>query len=361
MGRRSGVDMRHRRAMAMMAGAVMFFSTNALFVELTLGDNHPFLYNGAVWLGTGLGLGGVLLLLYRPVLADVTARRLMVRRVAGLKVDGARRWDLPVMVLLMTVGRFAFAFFPWATQYVETATVAVLHYTWPVFFVLGLSRWDRKNRKRYRRLTAVSWSGLGLAFVGMAAVVVGTLGFESTGATLSARVLGMVLAMISALLLVCTVAAGYPLAASLATEVALKANIPISRHGLEFACLLFGYSVSAVVAVIPNALIGLGSGGRITVESVAWAMAVGLSFVPGAVLSRKATLITPDLSINAYIYTAPVVGLLWLGMFTEISVARMDLLVIGALTVAAANTLLSRTGVRPLRKFRQPRVPSAPG
>ena len=62
----------------------------------------------------------------------------------------------------MVIGRFAFAFFGWATQYVETATVSILHYTWPVIFVLGISRWDRTNQGRYRRVTAFSWTGLAL-------------------------------------------------------------------------------------------------------------------------------------------------------------------------------------------------------
>ncbi|MCE2527458.1 MAG: hypothetical protein J4G00_07995 [Actinomycetia bacterium] len=74
----------YRRAVLLMAGAVMFFSTNALFVELTLGDNHPFLYNGGLWLGTSLGLGGVLILFYRPIFADPAIRRVLLRRAGGL-------------------------------------------------------------------------------------------------------------------------------------------------------------------------------------------------------------------------------------------------------------------------------------
>ena len=344
-----------------MAGAVMFFSTNAVFVELTLADNHPFLYNAGVWMGTALGLGGFLLLFYRPIFADPAIRRVLFRRVAGLKTDGVRRWDLLGMLLLMVVGRFAFAFFPWATQYVETATVAMLHYTWPVFFVLGLSRWDRTNRKRYRRFTALSWTGLGLAFLGMAAVVVGTLGLQPVGATLAARVFGMILALISALLIACTVGAGFPFGDSLATEITRKADIRMDRYSLEFACLLFGYTVSALISVIPNVLIGFAGGGRVTLESVAWSVAVGVSFVPGALLSHRAVLITPDLGINALIYVSPVVGLLWLGWFTEITVARLDLLVAGALTVAAANILLTRTGTRTPRMSKRLKLPIAPG
>ena len=339
----------------------MFFSTNALFVELTLGDNHPFLYNGGLWLGTSLGLGGVLILFYRPIFADPAIRRVLLRRAAGLKTDGVRRWDLVGMLLLMVVGRFSFALFPWATQYVETATVAVLHYTWPVFFVLGISRWDRSNQNRYRQVTAVSWSGLVLAFLGMSAVVVGTLGFEVVGATLVDRVFGMVLALISALLIVCTIATCYPFADIVATEITRKTVPPMARHNLEFGCLLFGYCVSSLVCFIPNAIIGFGGGARIAPDSLAWAAAVGFTFVPGAVLSRRAVLITPDLGINALIYASPVVGLLWLGLFSDITVARLDLLVLGAIVVAVANVLINRTRTRTPRMVEGPKLPITPG
>ena len=355
------VRSRHRRALALMAGAVMFFSTNALLVELTLGDTHPFLYNAGVWSGTALGLGGILLLFYRPVFADPAIRRVLLRRVAGLKTDGVRRWDLLGMMLLMVVGRFAFALFPWATQYVETATVAILHYTWPVFFIMGLSRWDRANHRRYRRVTAFSWSGLVLAFLGMAAVVVGTLGFQAVGTTLTARVFGMVLAVVSGILVVFTVATCYPLADGLAKEVTRKNAPAMNRGSLEFACLLFGYCVSAMVCVIPNALIGLGNGGQVTWEGIGWAVAVGFTLVPGAVLSRRAVLVTPDLGVNALVYASPVVGLLWLGLFTDITVARLDLLVLGAIVVAVANVLINRTRTHTPAVVEGPKLPITPG
>ena len=323
-----------------MAGAVAFFSTNALFVELTLGDNHPFLYNAAVWLGLSLGLGGVLLFFYRPIMADAAVRKVLYGRVAGRKIGGVRRWDLVGMLVLMVVGRLAFAFFGWATQYVETATVSIMHYMWPVIFVLGLSRWDRSRRRQYRKVTALSWVGLIMAFAGMAAVVIGTLGLGGVEGGLG-RVWGMVMAIMSAVLMACTIAFGYPLGAALASEITGKIGNRFDRHRLEFSCLLFVYCVSAMAAVAPNVLIGLGAGGRITLDSLGGAVAVGLSFVPGAVLSRKAVLITPDLAITALVYVSPVLGLVWLGLFTEITVARLDLLVLGAVVVAAANMMLN--------------------
>ena len=96
------------------------------------------------------------------------------------------------------------------------------------------------------------------------------------------------------------------------------------------------------MAVTPNFLVGLWTGGRMTLASLGGGVAVGLSFVPGAVLSRKAVLITPDLAVTALVYVSPVLGLVWLGLFTEITVERLDLLVLGAVVVAAANIMLNR-------------------
>ena len=335
---------RHGRAVALMLGGVVFFSTNGLFVELTFGENHPFLYNTGVWVGTTLGLGLLTFLLHRPVFSDPVSRRVLFRRSVGLRTDGVRRWDLVVLLWLLVVGRFAFAFFGWAIHYVDTATVSVLHYTWPVLFVLVLARWDRTNRGRYRRVTGFSWAGLGLAFIGMAAVVVGTVGVEARGTVLEEGVLGIVLTVISAFLQAGVATLGFPFAYGVASEIARKTEASLKWDSLEFGCLLFVYCLSGAIAVVPNAVIGWLTGGIITSDSFGWAVAVGVSFVPGAALARKAVLITPDLGINALVYASPVVGLLWLGLFTQITVARLDLLVVGAITVAAANVLLNRPG-----------------
>ena len=337
-----GVKRRHRRAVTLMAVAVMFFSTNALFIKLTLGEEDPFLYNAGIWVGMSLGLGGAAWLFYRPAFTDPATRRVLYRRVAGLKTDGVRKWDLIGLLWLGVVGRFAVAFFAWATQYVEAATVSVLHYTWPVIFILGLSRWDRSKRRRYRRVTGFSWTGLGLAFFGMSAVVIGTLGFDLTEADLVERVFGMVLALISAVLLACNTAVGYPMSESLTSEIIGKTDAHLDEHRLEFGCLLFVGCVSGLLAIVPNLVIGWVGEGHITLATFGWAVAVGFTFVPGGVLARKAVLITPDLAVNALIYASPVVGLLWLGLFTDIIVARLDLLVAGSVLVAVANVLLNR-------------------
>ena len=69
---------RHGRAVALMVGGVGFFSTNGLFVELTFEENHPFLYNTGVWVGTSLGLVVLLALLHRPVFSDPVSRRVLI-------------------------------------------------------------------------------------------------------------------------------------------------------------------------------------------------------------------------------------------------------------------------------------------
>ena len=344
-----------------MAAGVVFFSTNGLFVELTFGDNHPFLYNTGVWVGTSLGLGVLLFVLHRPVFSDPAARRVLFRRSVGLKTDGVRRWDLVVLLWLLVVGRFAFAFFGWAIHYVDTATVSVLHYTWPVLFVLVLARWDRTSSGRYQKVGAFSWIGLGLAFIGMAAVVVGTVGFDARGTVLAGGVFGILLTVISAFLQAGVATLGFPFAYGVASEISRKTDARLEWENLEFGCLLFVYCLSGAIAILPNALIGFGTSGRISADAFGWAMAVGVSFVPGAALARKAVLITPDLGVNALIYASPVVGLLWLGLFTDITVARLDLLVVGAVVVAVANVLLNRPSGRSYRMFGRRKLPGTPG
>ncbi len=355
------VRSRHGRAVALMVAGVGFFSTNGLFVELTFGENHPFLYNTGVWVGTSLGLGLLLFVLHRPIFSDPVSRRVLFRRSVGLKTDGVRRWDLVALLWLLVVGRFAFAFFGWAIHYVDTATVAVLHYTWPVLFVLVLARWDRTMGGRYRKVGAFSWFGLGLAFIGMAAVVVGTVGFDARGTVLAGGVFGIVLTFISALLQAGVATLGFPFAYGVASEISRKTDAPLEWENLEFGCLLVVYCASGLIAILPNALIGFATGGSISADSFGWAVAVGVSFVPGAALARKAVLITPDLGINALIYASPVVGLLWLGLFTDITVARLDLLVVGAVIVAMANVLLNRPSGRSYRRLGRRRLPGAPG
>ena len=232
---------RHGRAVALMVAGVGFFSTNGLFVELTFGDNHPFLYNTGVWVGTSLGLGVLLFVLHRPIFSDPVSRRVLFRRSVGLKTDGVRRWDLVALLWLLVVGRFAFAFFGWAIHYVDTATVAVLHYTWPVLFVLVLARWDRTMGERYRKVGAFSWFGLGLAFIGMAAVVVGTVGFDARGTVLAGGVFGIVLTFISALLQAGVATLGFPFAYGVASEISRKTDARLDWENLEFGCLLFVY------------------------------------------------------------------------------------------------------------------------
>ena len=345
----------------MMAAGVVFFSTNGLFVELTFGDNHPFWYNTGVWVGTSLRLGVLLFVLHRPVFSDPVSRRVLYRRSVGLKTDGVRRWDLVALLWLLVVGRFAFAFFAWAIHYVDTATVSVLHYTWPVLFVLVLARWDRTTGGRYRKVGAFSWIGLGLAFIGMAAVVGGTVGFDARGTVLAGGVFGIILTVISALLQAGVATLGFPFAYGVASEISEKTDARLEWENLEFGCLLFVYCLSGVIAILPNALIGWVTGGSISAESFGWAVAVGVSFVPGAALARKAVLITPDLGVNALIYASPVVGLLWLGLFTDITVARLDLLVVGAVIVAVANVFLNRPSGGSYRRLGRRRVPGAPG
>ena len=59
-----------------------------------------------------------------------------------------------------------------------------------------------------------------------------------------------------------------------------------------------------------------------------------------SILYRTAILNTNNLGINALGYTVPIFSLLWLAVFSRISVAHVDYLVIGAAAIVAANVLI---------------------
>ena len=56
---------------------------------------------------------------------------------------------------------------------------------------------------------------------------------------------------------------------------------------------------------------------------------------------RAANMLTDNLGINAMSYATPLVALLWLFVFSQVNVARLDYLIIGAAVIISANLLIN--------------------
>lgn len=324
-----------------MLAAVLFFSTNPLFMDLALGDNHPFLFNGVLLVGLSVGMLGYLWAVGSPTVRDRAVRTVICRRLLGMRVRGVRKWDLPAMIGVIVVGRFGYALYGWAIQLVGASATTVLVSVWPIMAVLWLSKWDRGHRNRYRKVSRSSWVGIALAFLGMAAAVVGAIGFDSAPSDVTGKLFGAALALTGGCLAAASNTLTYLIGCRLADE---QGNSTGSTQRLEYHCVLFAGLVGGTLGVVPNAAVGLASGGILSWQLVGPSLLVGLSFLPGTILSRKAILITPDLSIQALVYLSPLLAQGWLWIFTDVSVARFDVLLVGSAVVAGANMLLATGG-----------------
>ena len=97
-------------------------------------------------------------------------------------------------------------------------------------------------------------------------------------------------------------------------------------------------AVSFPVHVVAGFLVGEVIDGRGLVIGV-----IGGGFVQvfSSIFYRKAVLSTDNLGINAMGYAIPILSLMWLGLFSQIGVARVDYLIIGAAAIIVSNLLIN--------------------
>lgn len=89
-----------------------------------------------------------------------------------------------------------------------------------------------------------------------------------------------------------------------------------------------GFSVLAAEQIQPDVILaGLIVGGTLRVGS--------------SLLWRHANLITHALGINALGYAEPLFGVLWLALFWEVNISRVDYLVLGTCAIIASNLLIN--------------------
>ena len=317
----------------LMLAAVVFFSTNAVFVDLALGEANPFLFNSLLGLGLAVGVGTYLAAAPSP---GNGAYGSMWKRLVGATVNGVRRPELGAALACLVGARFGFALYAAAVQTAGASVTSVLHFLWPVFAIVWLAGWDRtRRRSRYERLGLPSGLAIGVAFAGTALVIVGAVGVDGAG-RFSATMLGGVFAVAAGGLVAAYSTLSYMLGARLHDEFSTGQDGP-SEH----QCVLFVGCVGDALGVAASALVGVAVGGSYSWELAVGGVLVGLTFAPGRLLSTKAVLVTPDLSIMALIYLTPLLSQLWLWLFSSITAARIDLLLAGAAALTVANMWLA--------------------
>ncbi len=306
------------------------FSIIPLVVAWGDGAEKPLLFNAGWRFGVVIGC-----LLFLPIGNGALLRNRIVWQMIWRRIFG---WAM----LFVIIGSFQFALFTYSTRFIDIAIAAVLLETWPIFLIVFTGRLFKKEN-RFRATSATTFLLVALGFVGFILVIAsqtanpGELLHLDSGPIFA---LGIVLAMLAAAASVIEAAFNFRWGVSLSRELSTAAGLT-EGSSLDLFCVIAAFTIASVVSTPIHIAGGLIGGEAITGKDLAIAV-VGGGVVQAiaSILYRTAILNTNNLGINALGYTVPIFSLLWLAIFSRISVARVDYLLIGAAAIVAANVLI---------------------
>lgn len=351
----------------MLASSLCYSGVPLLLVRFG-GDDSPFFFNAIYRFGGVIGALTFLGLFFRVTLLNKAYRSIILEHV------------LDRSTLLVILPYFSFTAFAWSITFIDVSLTTVMLEIWPVLFILFTERLMRRE-KRYRTPTTLQILLVMLGFVGFTFVVFSQVSsFDALSTLDGGSLAGIALALIAALLASST-AYNYRWAADLTRKLQdhklresrdddsarclvnsqtsslthdygeLTCTInreSMSTDKLLFFCLLiafvFGSAISAIFNFIPSILMeGDNTFSEIPLLSILAAIIIGgvLLDAGGTVLNRTANLLTRQLGINAIGYTTPIFALIWLFIFSETNVVRVDYLVIGTAAILATNILIN--------------------
>lgn len=329
----------NRLAVGFMLTAVLFFSFMPLVFARSGAAESPFLFN-AIWrLGVALGCLIVLLSFYRAVLLNRAVRLTIVKSV----VSWAMFWSI-----FSTINQ---GLFSWSLRFIDVSIATVLWEMWPILLIALMSRLFPLGG--YRKNIIGIFPFLAVAAIGLGFAVLSQTGeFSFGGGTWLDLGKGVALVLLAALA-VSFSAFTFRWGQDLADKIPQGALVVgRSKGSLALFGTIAGYTVASVFGAVLTAGIGFVGGETISVDTLLAGFAGGLVLLTAAdILFRKANLTTDNLGVNALGFAIPVVGLVWLAIFSEIGVARVDYLVIGASAIVATNLLINFEAER-LRGFK---------
>ncbi len=319
--------------------AVFGFSLDPLIVALADGGRSPFIYSFIYRSSTAIGLLLYLAISFRSFFATKSARSLIWQQLR--RRDG----------LLAILSRFDFALFAWSTQFLDTAVAAILFESWLILFIFLRHFHDSRqnNVPRYSRVRGQDYLLLLTALTGLGLVILSqAIGTADSRTPHLYLALGVVLVLIGAAFSGGTAyvfRCGDILYSSTRQQGIAQSR---SSNKDELACQLIIFGLTGLLAGVASGAIGVFDqllwGTHINVFSIQQISTIVLMSVPALIAVacfRIANLRTTNLGINAMIYFAPVLAVVWLAVFTSIKVTRVDLLIIGAAAVISVNVLIN--------------------
>jgi drug/metabolite transporter (DMT)-like permease len=323
---------RSRTAAFYLLVSVVGISVLPLVMVVVGAPDSPFLFGASLSLGTSVGALVFLRARYGSYLRNPAIVSLIRKNLISL----------PILFVLL--GTFEFTFFAWATRFIDATVATILWGSWPIIFVFLLqrvfsSRPDQSSR--YRRITVSLVVLMVFSLIGLAYVVLSqTSHQDSLEPTSDQSYLGFLLALASGILITLNI-----FSFSWSRDMARKSRslwgsepsqsmelffitVVVCVSNLFTAPIKVLFSMAATEQIQPDViLVGVIFGGTLRVGS--------------SLLWRHANLITSALGINALGYAEPLFGVLWLALFWEVDIPRLDYLIIGTCAIIASNILIN--------------------
>ena len=316
-------------AASYMLVSVLAYSFIPLVIARSGAVDSPFLFNSVWRFGLTIGCFITLIVFYWQILVN--------REVLSLIVRSIFSWT----IFFATIQSFENALFAWATRFIDISVANILFELWPILFIL-LTAWLFQRESKYRKNIFAIFPLLMVAVVGLSFVIFSqTGGVAFTNISISDLIKGVSLALLAAL----TASLGafhLEWGRSLAENIS-SANAQ-NKNGTSLILLgtVLSYAISNLFAIVPNLVIGFSLGESIQFSVLAIGFVGGMILhSSGGILFRVSNLITNNLGVNSLNYGIPILSLLWLWIFSEISVIRADYLVIGSVAVITANLLIN--------------------
>lgn len=323
-----GQEGRNRAAVGYMLLAVVLGSLIPTLFVWGNAQTNPFLFNAGWRFGVAIGCLGFLVAFHSSLIFDKKVMGIIARRVPN--------WAM----LFAVIGNLDFTMFTWSLRFIDVSISAVLIEIWPIFLIFLVAR---LLGERYKKIT-IEMVGLSfLCFIGVAFVVnsqFGT-GVSENNTSTPMLVIGTVLALGGAIVAALT-AFIFKWGALVGNEVSNVVDKNKSLISLELFCVVIAYFIGSLISIPINGLAGFVSSESTTLSSLGIGILGGIFVQSSAsILLRKANLVTHNLGVNSMIYMAPIMALLWLFLASQVNVARIDFLLIGAGAIITANLLIN--------------------
>lgn len=313
-----------------MLAAVAGYSVIPLLVALSEGSQSPFLFNAGLTLGVGIGQAVFLWFVFRKVLFSPSVLPMVWRKIFSFSM------------FLIVVHRFEYGLFALSTRFIDVSVASAIFEIWPVTSLL-LMAYLFRNEGRYKEITPGKLMLLGLAFVGFLFVA-----GSQTGEFLNWIGVGFLETGIGLVLVLLAVAVASFVAFTFRWGEDFRRELPSAlvdgENGmmLEISCVILASCIGALISAALNLVVGVGIGESMSANAAVAAVTGGaLAYGLANITYRTSIVLTDDLGINAMLYVTPVVALFWLFVFSQVNVARLDFLIIGAAVVIIANLLIN--------------------